>query len=189
MRESATERGVPAQLRRRKGPPVWRDPSATLEQDVSGNSRARSEEVSSLGRNSDGEDPQNIINKLSGVRNSRDLHMKHYSMSTAQFKNKTTHLDNLGKVYVLYQHVMKTCPFCNSTRPRADRSRESGLRGDEFGDTIFLDHGSTKIGDNSFGFLIILDGATSHLSGYPCKSTCPSEVILMICRHSIECIM
>ena len=33
-----------APLRRRKGSPVWRDPSTTLEQDVSGNSRERSEE-------------------------------------------------------------------------------------------------------------------------------------------------
>ena len=33
-RESAAERSIPTPLRRRKGPPVWRDPSATLEQDV-----------------------------------------------------------------------------------------------------------------------------------------------------------
>ena len=33
-RESAAERRVLAQLRRRKGPPVWRDPSATLEQEL-----------------------------------------------------------------------------------------------------------------------------------------------------------
>ena len=149
-RESATERRVPAQLRRRKGPPVWRDPSATLEQDVSGNSRARSEEVSSLGRNPDGEDPQNIINKSSGARNFRSLHMKHYSMSTAQFKNKTTHWDIPGKVCDIYLNVVQTCPLCNSTKPRPDRSRVSGLRADEFEDLILLDHGSTKIGDKSF---------------------------------------
>ena len=40
-RESAAERRVPTPLRNRKEPPVWRDPSATLEQDVSGNSRER----------------------------------------------------------------------------------------------------------------------------------------------------
>ena len=40
-RESAAERRTPSPLRRRKGPPVWRDPSATLEQDVSGNSGER----------------------------------------------------------------------------------------------------------------------------------------------------
>ena len=98
-------------------------------------------------------------------------------MSTAQFKKRTTHLDLPGKVYHLYQHVVKTCPFCYSTKPRPDRSHVSGLRAEEFGDLIFLDHGSTNIGDKTFGFLIILDGATSHLTTYPCKSIFPSEVI------------
>ena len=40
-RESVAESRVPTQVNS-----VWRDPSATLEQDVSGNSRERSEEVS-----------------------------------------------------------------------------------------------------------------------------------------------
>ena len=52
-----------------------------------------------------------------------------------------------------------------------------GLRAEEFGDLIFLDRGSAKIGDKTFGFLIVLDGATSHLPAYPCKSTSPSEII------------
>ena len=54
-RESAANRIVTTPSRRRKGPPVWRNPSATLEQDVSGNSRERSGEVSSMGKNSDRE--------------------------------------------------------------------------------------------------------------------------------------
>ena len=147
-RASAAERSVPAQIRRRKGPPVWQDPSATLEQDVSGNSRERSEDVSILGKYPDGEALRNIRNKLSDERNLRDLHLKHYHMSTAQFQKRTTHLDIPGKVYDFYQHVVKTCSLCNSTKPRQDRSRVSGLRPEEFGDLIFLDHGSTKIGDN-----------------------------------------
>ena len=155
-RESAAERSIPTPLRIRKGPPVWRDPSATLEQDVSRNSRERSEEV--LGRNPDGEALRNIKNKLSDERNLRDLHLEHHHMSTAQFKRKTTYLDIPGKIYDLYQHVAKTCPFCNSTKPRPDRSRVSGIRAEEFGDLVFLDHGSTNIGDTTFGFLIILDG-------------------------------
>ena len=53
----------------------------------------------------------------------------------------------------------------------------SGLRAEEFGDLIFLDHGLARIGDKTFGFLILLDGATSHLTAYPCNSTSPSEVI------------
>ena len=93
-----------------------------MEQDVSGTSRARSEHVSSLVKKSGGDALQKIINKLSDVRNLKDLHLKHYHMSAAQFKKRASHLDNPGKVYDLYQHVVKTCPFCNSTKPCPDRS-------------------------------------------------------------------
>ena len=79
-------------------------------------------------------------------------------------------------VYDLSQHVVKTCSFCNSTKPRPDRSPVSGLRAEEFGDLIFSDDGSIKNGDKTFGFLIVLNGATSHLTTHPCKSTSPSEV-------------
>ena len=95
-RESSAIRRVPTPLRRRKGPPVWRDPSATLEQDVSGTSRERSEDVSSSGTNYDGEALRKIINKLSDVRNLKDLHLRHYHMSSTQFKERTTHLDITG---------------------------------------------------------------------------------------------
>ena len=114
-----------------------------------------------------------MINKLLDDRNLRHLHLKYYEMSTSQFKKRTTYLDLPGKVYDLYQHVVKACPFCNSTKPRPD----SGLRAEEFGGLYLLDHGSTKIGQKTSVFLIILDGATSHLTAYPCKSTSSSEVI------------
>ena len=37
--------------------------------------------------------------------------------------------------------------------------------------------------ETTFGFLIILDGATSDLTAYPCKSTSPSEVISWMDGH------
>ena len=40
----------------------------------------------------------------------------------------------------------------------------------------FLTMDRQRFGDKTFGFLIVLDGATSHLTAYPCKSTFPSEV-------------
>ena len=106
--------------------------------------------------------------------------VKHHHMSTAQFKKRTTHLDIPGNYDDPFQHVVKTCPFCNSAKPRPERSRVSGRRAEKFGDLIFLDHGSAKIGDKTFRFMIILDGATSHLTAYPCKSTSTSEVIAQI---------
>ena len=101
-------------------------------------SRGRSEDVSSMGKHSDGEALKKIINTLSDVSNLKDLHLKHYHTSSAQFKKRTTHLDIPRKVYDLYQHVVKTCPFCNSTKPRPDRSRVSGLRTEEFGRSHLL---------------------------------------------------
>ena len=70
----------------------------------------------------------------------RAFHLKHYPLSTAQFKKRTTHLDIPGKVNVLHQNVVKTCPFCKSTKPRPDRPRVSVLRGEESGDLIFVDN-------------------------------------------------
>ena len=34
-----------------------------------------------------------------------------------------------------------------------------------------------KIGDQNVGILIVLDGAATNSTAYPCKSTCPSETI------------
>ena len=132
-----------------EGPPVWQDPTATLEQEVSGDSRERAEDASIFGRKAEGEALRNIVNKLPDERNLRDRHLKHHRMSTAQFKKRTAHLDIPGKVYDLYQHVVKTCQFCNSISPRPERSRVSGLWTEEFGDLIFLDHGSAEIGDKN----------------------------------------
>ena len=68
---------------------------ATLGQDVSGTSREQSEDVSGLGKKSDGEALQRTTNKLLDVRNLKDFHLKHYHMSSAQFQKRTTHLDIL----------------------------------------------------------------------------------------------
>ena len=85
-------------------------------------------------------------------------------------------MDIPGRIYDFYQHAVKICPFC-TMKPRPERSRVSGLRAEEVGDLIFLDHESAKLGDKTFGFLFLLDAVTSHLTAYPCKSTSPSEVI------------
>ena len=141
---------------------------------MSGNSRERSEEVSIFSRNPDGEAIRNIIHKLTDERNLRDIHLKHNHMSTAQCKKRTTHLDILVKIYDLDHHVVKkTCPFCNSMKPRPDRSRLCGLRAGELGSWI-----NKKWKQNLYiSFLFFLDGSTSDLTANPCKSTSPSEVI------------
>ena len=129
---------------------------------MAGKQRERSEEVSTVDRNPEGEPLRSIINKLSDKQNLRGLHLKHNHMSTPQFKKRTTHLDISGKVHDLFQHVVKKSQFFNSTMPRPDRSRVSGSTAEEAGDLILMDYSSTKIGDRTIGLLIVLDGATSH---------------------------
>ena len=177
-RESAAERRVPAQLRRRKGPPVWRDPSATLEQDVSGTSRERSEEVSTLGNNSDSEALQQISNQLSDLCNLNDLHLKTllHVYRAVQEEN-----DSLGHSW----KGLWPLPACSEDVPilqideaetwQITRERIESRR--IWRSPSFWIMDEHKIGDKTFGFLIVLDGATSHLTAYPCKSTSPSEVI------------
>ena len=74
-------------------PPVWQVPAAALEHEVPKDSRERAEDASVLGRQAEGQALRNIINKLSDERNSRDFPLKHYHMSTSQFKKRTTPLD------------------------------------------------------------------------------------------------
>ena len=94
---------------------------------MSRDSREREEDTSIWGKKSDGDALRNIINKLSDERNLKDLHLKHYQMSTAQLKKRTIHLDIPGRNYDLCQHVVKTCPFCNSIKP-ISRERTSCRR-------------------------------------------------------------
>ena len=115
---------------------------------VKGLTRARRGDLDFWGQKLEGEALRHMINKLSDERNLKDLHLKH--MSTAQFKNRTTHLDIPGKIYDLYQHVV-----CNSIKARPERSRVRGLRAEEFGHLISLDHGSAMIGDKNLGLLFI----------------------------------
>ena len=145
----------------------------------------RSEDVSRVGRNEDSEALQKIINKLWDVRNLKDLHLKHYHMSSAQFKRRTTHLDILGKVCDLYQHVVKTCPFCYWTKPRRDRTRVSGLKAEECGGSHLLGSWFYQIGDET---------CPSFMSGWTHFRRILRRsvqiwpfIINMICRVSIEC--
>ena len=48
----------------RRGPPVWQDPTVTLEKEVSGNSSERSDDVSGLVRKAEGEALRNINTRV-----------------------------------------------------------------------------------------------------------------------------
>ena len=150
---------------KKKGFPVWRGPSATLEQDVSGNSCVRSEEVFIFGRNSEGEALQNIINKLSDVRNLMDLHLKHYHMSTAQFKKRTTHMDIIGKFPRLLTACGEDMSILQFDEVETRQITREWTKSRRFWRAHLLGPWFYKnLETKTFGFLIVLDGATSPLT-------------------------
>ena len=144
-----------------------------LEQEVSRDSRERAEDSSILGRKAEGEALRNITSKLSEERNLRDIHLKHYHMSATQFKKRTTRLDIPGQITC--GEDMPVLQFRKTETGRILRGRTSGRR--IWRPHLFRPWVCAKIADKTFGFLVVLDEATSHLTAYPCKSTSPSEVI------------
>ena len=93
------------------------------------------------------------------------LHMKHYHMSSAQFRRRTSELYLPEGIYRLYDSVVKECETCQKTKPAPPRSRFSGVRAREFGDVVFMDHCEIKHMAKKHQLFLVLDGATSLLWG------------------------
>ena len=212
-RESAAERSIPTPLQRRQGPPFWRHPSATLEKDVSRNSRDRLEKVSILDKNPDREALHNII------KNHWWTKFEGHSPETLPYVYCAVQEEDNSLGH--YWKGLWSSPACGEDVHSAIR------RNRDLTDHAWADYerknleiwsswtmDQPKMWCKTFGFLFLLGGATSHLRAYPCKSTSPSEVIPnfmtgwtlsrwirrrsvqmwlsiihMTCRHSIECIM
>ena len=93
------------------------------------------------------------------------LHLKHYHMSSAQFRRRTSELYLPEGIYRLYESVVKECETCQKTKPAPPRSRFSGVRAKEFGDVVFMDHCEIKHMAKKHQLFLVLDGATSLLWG------------------------
>jgi hypothetical protein len=72
------------------------------------------------------------------------LHVKHYHMSPTQFRKRTSQLALPDTVYEKYEKVCKGCSVCAKPSTAPSRSRISGIRADNFGDLIFVDHAELK---------------------------------------------
>ena len=73
-----------APVRKRKGRPVWQDPTAIYWNKRCQGTRASDHRIPRfLGKKAEGEALRNIISKLPEERNLRDFYLKHYHMSTA----------------------------------------------------------------------------------------------------------
>ena len=73
------------------------------------------------------------------------LHVKHYHMSLSQFKRRTTQLALPDTVYEKYDKICKSCQTCANVKGAPSRSRVSGIRAENFGDIIFVDHAEVKV--------------------------------------------
>ena len=108
-----------------------------------------------------------IHSKLQNETELLKLHLKHFHMSLEQFKRRTSALNLPDSVYAKYELVVKKCEACMESRPPPPRSRISGLRAVNFGDLVFIDHGSVKLctsgGEKEYMFFAIMDGATNLL--------------------------
>ena len=106
---------------------------------------------------------QRMLEKLRSDVELYKLHVKHYHMSPAQFRRRTSMLGLPGEIYDRYDRIVKSCKICSTSVPSPPRARIAGLRASSFGDLIFVDHAEIHYGMNSYLVLLVIDGATNLL--------------------------
>ena len=90
------------------------------------------------------------------------LHLKHYHMSTEQFKRRTSALKLPKEIYDKYDQITKSCVTCSKAKIALSRAKVSGIRSEAFGELTFIDHGEVPINPQSkLQFLLLYEGATS----------------------------
>ena len=100
-----------------------------------------------------------MLEKLNNDVELYKLHVKHYHMSSAQFRRRTSMLGLPGEIYDKYDRIVKGCRVCSTSVPTPPRARIAGLRASSFGDLIFVDHEEIKFGTKAYLALVIIDGA------------------------------
>ena len=105
------------------------------------------------------------------------IHLKHYHMSLEQFRRRTNQLKLPETVFKRYELIVKQCKPCMEKIGAPARSRISGLRADNFGDLLFMDHGQVKVNNKSYIFLLILDAASNLLWADPTGDFSPENAL------------
>jgi hypothetical protein len=93
------------------------------------------------------------------------------------FKHRTSALKLPREIIDKYDKILKTCEHCQKKQVRPARSNISGLRANNFGDLIFVDHAEVKMVEGRYIVLIILDAATSFLAAFPQKTFQAEETL------------
>eukprot|EP00439_Symbiodinium_sp_Y106_P021782 s5235_g2.t1 len=71
---------------------------------------------------------QRMLKKLNNDVELYKLHVKHYHMSPAQFRRRTSMLGLPGEIYHKYDRIVKGCRVCSTSVPTPPRARIAGLR-------------------------------------------------------------
>lgn len=122
-----------------------------------------------------------IHDKLQSPTELLKLHLKHYHMSTEQFKGRTSALKLPKEIYDKYDAIVKQCDTCQKSKIAPTRSKMSGIRSEVFGELTFVDHGEIKIDERSkLQFLMLFDGATSLTTAYVVTTRSDVETMSLI---------
>ena len=78
------------------------------------------------------------------------LHVKHYHMSSLQFKKRKSQLALPDEICEKYDKVCKQCKICSSAVKAPPRSHASGMRSENFRDLVFVDHCFIPIDNGPF---------------------------------------
>ena len=112
----------------------------------------------------------------------KTLHLNHYHMSPAQLRHRTSSLRLPATIHELYKDVVQGCEHCIKKKPPVQKSKVTGLRADNFGDIVFIDHADAKIRGETYSDLIVVDGATTFVTAFAPSSKdshqtvqCPTE--------------
>ncbi len=120
---------------------------------------------------------QRLHARLNNKEELLKLHLKHYHMSARQFQLRTSELKLPKNIYTMFKEICDKCETCQKHKPPPTRSRISGLRATEFGDLVFIDHGSVRVENLLFQFMIVLDAATMFIQAYAVKGLGAEESI------------
>ena len=125
-----------------------------------------------------------IHEKLESPTELLKLHLKHYHMSTDQFKRRTSALKLPKEIYERYDLITKQCETCQKSKIAPSRAKVSGIRSEVFGEFTFIDHGEVPLSANrKLQFLLIFDGATSLTTSYVVQTTSDAETIKFLVEY------
>jgi hypothetical protein len=120
---------------------------------------------------------QKIHAKLRDPKELFKLHLKHYHMSTSNFRKRTSALQVPKDIYEAYDEIVRGCISCQKHSQGPTRSKVTGMRATAFGDLWFVDHVDIPVDQFMYCVLVIVDAATNFIWAATQRSKSHAETI------------